>query len=1522
MNNYSICCINLTMKSRILISFFCIISFGIVAQTFPCSSATPLTNITNYCSNNAQYTNVPPLTGTTTVAACWTGNPTQDVWLSFTATQTDVLISVNGLGSGGGTIINPCIALYIGPCAANLTEITCVNGTSNITQLYKGGLAPGTEYLIRISTTAANKGTFKLCVNNYTPTLNPGADCAGAAYICNKNSISVPKLSGGGSNTHEPELTSCGGGVPESNSCWYTFTCQTSGTLTFDLIPTDVNNDIDFIFYKLNGTNVCTGRTIMRCNFHGCGMNNGPTGLNSTSTDSSVAAGTCATPPKTYCKQVNLVAGTSYALFINDFNGNSGFSINWGGTSTFLGPVPKITASDTTICAGQSVIFDGSTSISWTSLSWNFSSGGNPVSATGVGPHTVTYNTAGSYVAILEGLSAGGCKTVKSINIIVSDIPTVTIATPGSLTCTAGSVSLSATANPLPVTYAWSGPGVVSGGTTANPTVNAPGSYIVTVTTPTGCTATASVAVTQQGAPTITTTKTDVSCNGGNNGTATVSASGGTAPYTYLWSPGGGTGVTVSALSAGTYTITVTDSKGCTKTATAVITEPTAVTATTSKTDVSCYGGNDGTATVSAAGGTTPYIYLWSPSGGTNATALLLSAGTYTVTVTDSKGCTKIAATTVTQPADIVLTTAMTPANCGSADGSASVTVSGGTPTYTYAWSPGGGTVPTISNIIGGSYTVVVTDSKGCTKTAIVIVSSSGSAITTATGTNVSCNGVADGTATASTSGGTAPYSYSWNSVPAQTTVTATGLLAGSYIVTVTDAMGCISNATVTITEPTAIVLTTSKTDANCGGADGSASVTASGGISPYTYSWNSVPLQTTQTANGLIANSYVVTVTDSKGCTNTTVVNVGDIGSPILTTSKVDVLCNGTATGSITTTVTSGAPPYTYTWSNSAITPDINNLPPGNYTLTVSGTNNCKVVTTITITEPAAIVLTTSETDANCGASDGSATVSVSGGVAPYSYSWNTSPVQLTAYANNIPSGGYSVTVTDLNGCIETAAVNINNIAAPVLSTSSIDVNCNGGNDGTATVSVTGGVAPYTYSWNSIPAQTTATATGLKAGSYIITVTAANGCKTTAIITILEPSAIVLTTAITNENCGKRNGTATVSASGGTAPYTYLWSTSPVQTTATATGLDANTYIAIVYDIKKCSQSTSATIINIPGPTADFIFMNACANAPVIFSNASSSNTVSWIWDFGDGNTSTLKDPSNTYITAGTFPVKLIVADAGGCKDSIIKNVIVYPLPIVLFGDTTIGCSPLSVIFTNNSTPAGSFYLWDFGDNSTSKLQTPSHTYTNGTQSLKNYTVSLTVTSVNGCASSITKNNLVSVYPLPSAVFAMNPGVTDIMTPTVNFYNQSVGNFSNRWTFGDGDSSSLANPVHTYKDTGVYHVCLSIVNSYGCPDDICSIVIIKPTWSFFIPNSFTPNGDLVNDGFRGYGENIKEYQLLIFDRWGNQIFKTNNLSEAWNGKANNGAKIAQQDVYIYVVILKDVFNGNHRYTGTVTLVK
>lgn len=256
-------------------------------------------------------------------------------------------------------------------------------------------------------------------------------------------------------------------------------------------------------------------------------------------------------------------------------------------------------------------------------------------------------------------------------------------------------------------------------------------------------------------------------------------------------------------------------------------------------------------------------------------------------------------------------------------------------------------------------------------------------------------------------------------------------------------------------------------------------------------------------------------------------------------------------------------------------------------------------------------------------------------------------------------------------------------------------------------------------------------------------------------------------------------------------------------------------------------------------------------------------------------------------------------------------------------FGDSTMGCSPLRVLFTNNSIPtAGSTYLWKLGDNTTSTQYIPSHVYTNTGTSPVSYNVSLKVTSAQGCVDSLTKVGLIKVFPVSHASFTMNQNVAEILAPTISFYNNSVGDSIRKWTFGDGDSSDVSNPVHTYKDTGRYEVCLTTINGYGCPDIVCSTVIIKPTWSFYIPSAFSPNGDMKNDVFRGYGENISSYEMYIFDRWGNEIFKSKNIEEAWNGKANGGSEIVQQDVYVYVVYLRDIFEKRHKYVGNITVVK
>lgn len=397
------------------------------AQGDDCATALQLSNVSNYCSGAAFYTNNGSTTGTWGNATCFGATTTEDVWFQFTATGTDALISVGGVGNGG-TMLNPSVAIYNGDCTTGVFEQGCASASfgSGIVQLYEGAMLQGNVYYIRVSTTQANEGTFELCVNNYTPSANPGADCGGAAFLCSQNPVSVGTLSGGGLDNDEPESNSClenTFGADEGNSSWFYWTCGTSGTFTVDITPLNPMDDIDFIVYQLNSANPCGPRTILRCNSSSCLNTNGSTGLSLTDFDITEDPN-CDPGENAYCQFINMTAGTSYAILVNNFSANMGFTVNFGGTGTFQGPNPNIVATPVTICAGSSVVFNGSTSTNVAGgLNWNFSNGGSQATASGAGPHTITYSNPGTYTAILNGTDFAGCTSTETVTITVSPIP-------------------------------------------------------------------------------------------------------------------------------------------------------------------------------------------------------------------------------------------------------------------------------------------------------------------------------------------------------------------------------------------------------------------------------------------------------------------------------------------------------------------------------------------------------------------------------------------------------------------------------------------------------------------------------------------------------------------------------------------------------------------------------------------------------------------------------------------------------------------------------------------------------------------------------------------------------------------------------------------------------------------------------------------------------------------------------------------------------------------------------------------
>jgi len=753
--------------------------------------------------------------------------------------------------------------------------------------------------------------------------------------------------------------------------------------------------------------------------------------------------------------------------------------------------------------------------------------------------------TSSACATVLVGTTPLAASISSSTNVLCNGVCTGTATAAG-----AGGIA--------PYTYNWG-----SGITTQTATGLCAGTYVVTITDAAASTASASVSITQPAsAVNGTTTPTAVACYGGATGQAVAAGSGGTSPYTYNWS-NGATTATVTGLVAATYTVTITDVNGCSITRTAVISQPaSAVSGTTTATPVACFGLSTGQVSVSSSGGTSPYTYLWT-GGSTSATVTGLAAGTYTVTITDSHGCSVTRTATITQPASGVSGTATSTAvSCnGGNNGQVSISGSGGTSPYTYLWT-GGSTSSTVTGLVAGTYTVTITDNSGCSTTSSATVSQPAVLANTTSGTNATC-GNANGSATATATGGTSPYTYLWTG--GATSSTATGLVAGTYSVTITDSHGCTSTGTTTISNIAGPTAAATATNATCGNTDGSATVTPSGGTAPYTYLWSNGG--NTATINAIASGSYSYTVTDVNGCQVTGSVAVSDIGAPSANVSFNNAMCYGSSDGNAAVIATGGTAPYSYLWSTGATGTIVTGLAAGTYIVTVTDAVSCQTTQTVVINQPNVIVPITSSTDATCGNSDGTASVSATGGTGAYSYEWSSGAT--TADVTGLAAGVYTVTVSDANNCEVDETVTINNSGAATVSITFEGVSCYGGNDGTAAAFATGGTSPYSYEWST--GATTNIVTGLSAGTYGLTVTDATGCETINSIVVLEPTALIVDmTSATAE--------ATATATGGVAPYSYEWNTGA--TTQTITGLADGTYTVTVTDANGCNVTGSVAVI------------------------------------------------------------------------------------------------------------------------------------------------------------------------------------------------------------------------------------------------------------------------------------------------------------------------------------------------------
>lgn len=1075
---------------------------------------------------------------------------------------------------------------------------------------------------------------------------------------------------------------------------------------------------------------------------------------------------------------------------------------------------------------------------------------------------------------------------------IDGDCDPLTLLSSSPSVCGGATVTLSAP--PGAATYSWTNTaggttGIVGSTTGQTCTVNAGGTYQCVITTVAGpaCATTLTITVgSSPSNPVASFTNTNVCTGTPTAFTDTSTPAGSITSWSWDFDGDGIADATAQNPSytfpaAGTYPVTLISTMGpCNATITQNVTVNPIVPPAITAAGPFCTNAASVNLTGTPIGGTWSGTGITSASSGTfNPGTAVIGNNTITYTVTGACGG-STTSTVVVNP--LPVTTVNSPSICPTM--SATLTAAGAT---TYLWSTGSTANPiNVSPVVTTTYTVTGT-SLGCTSSAVSTVTVGGTLSPTVNSPTI-CAGV---TATLTAAGGT---TYLWNTGSAANPLSVSPLTTTSYTVTATTG-GCSGTVVATVTVDPLPVLNITDPPAVCtpGTVDITAAAVTAGstGAGVLSY-WTDAAATISLATPTAIATSgtYYIQSTTAGGCTdiNPVVVTINPL--PVSNAGADIAFCSG-ATGNIGVATTVG---QSYSWlattglssstiSDPTVTLTIGGTTPVTSTYTVTTTITATGCTStdqvditvnplpvLVITDPAAVCTPASVDITAASVTAGS---TITGSTLAY---WNdaaaTSPTT-TPTAISV-TGIYYIQANASGGCSAIAPVNVTVNPTPV-SDAGLDITiCTGGIGTIGAASVAGN----TYSW--------APATGLSSSvASNPTVTLINGGLASTINT-----------------------------------YTV--------TTTSAAGCTSTDVVDVIVDIVATANAGSA--------------QNVCIGSSITLGGAIGGSASGGTWSGGTGtfspNASDLNavyTPSAAEFAAGSVILTLTTNDPTGPCTFASSNVTLsfYQAPVIAFTvDDPEGCPIHCVQFTNNSTVGGGdnivSWAWDFTSNGSidSTSQNPSTCY--GIPGY--YSVTLSATSNNGCTSTLMIPMMIQVFNVPVAEFDPTPNPASILDPIMTLNNQSSPDVISWWYyFGDGDSTAIVfpndpSPVHSYPDvaSSSYLATLYVQNSDGCMDTVDHVIEIGPEFTFYIPNAFTPNGDGINDFFFGQGIGIVEYDLLIFDRWGNMIFHGNDLNDMWDGKANGGSEVAQQDVYVWKVRLKDVFNKGHNYIGTVTLVK
>jgi hypothetical protein len=855
------------------------------------------------------------------------------------------------------------------------------------------------------------------------------------------------------------------------------------------------------------------------------------------------------------------IAAGNYVVTVSDANGcttTASTTVNQPSTAVSLNVTGvNLLCNNDNSGSAVAVATGGTGTLSY---SWN----------TGATTTSLSSLSAGNYAVTV--LDANGCSINNSITISQPNVLSGSISNSTNVSCyglTNGSISVAVTGGATPYAYNWS-----NGNTIALNNNLGSGSYTLTVTDNNNCTTVLSSTITAP-ADSVSTSvsSTNLACFGDNSGSAAVSASGGTGTLTYAWS-NGASSAALSSLPAGVYSVTVADANGCSKTNVITLTQPALIAPSlTSSSNASCYGSSDGAIEIAISGGLAPYSQTWN-NGATSLINNNLSAGAYSVLITDASGCNTVFTANVNQPDSISIAISGTNLLCnGDNSGAVSTTATGGTGTLIYSWS-NGATTTAITSLVAGSYIVTVTDVNACTNTAGVTITEPillGASIVSVD--SASCYDFSDGTIEALASGGSTPYSYTWNNSTAN--AINTGLNAGLYSVTITDINGCDTILSASVDQPDSLNVSISGTNLLCNSNNsGAAIATATGGTGTLNYNWSNG--QTTSAISSVAAGMYTITVIDANGCSKTGDISISE---PTVLSATVIALdsttCYGTADGSIDISSMGGVAPYTYSWSNSALTSLNTGLIAGVYTVTVTDANSCDTVLSATVQQPDSISVLFITTHLLCNNdSSGTASVVAGGGTGTYSYTWSNG--ETTSAIDSLDAGNYTVSISDANNCIAIATGTANEPDMLGLNLVVTDAVCSYDSNGEIVAAVNGGVLPYSYDWSI--GDTNASAAGLAVGNYQVTITDANGC-------MIMDSASVANTSNAIEIAMPAEAALclpfTITLESGVEAESYAWSTgeSTASIDVTAGGL----YTVTIGNAEGCLSTDSTTVIEQP---------------------------------------------------------------------------------------------------------------------------------------------------------------------------------------------------------------------------------------------------------------------------------------------------------------------------------------------------